>query len=101
MVVDHLSCGGYSASWGCSSKLMALPSSNKATPKSLQPSMAHTTYESVLYAPIFSDLISRVGCCVQLSRKSQALHDKAVINCQFSMATFSTSERKRKPKGDR
>lgn len=36
-----------------------------------------------------------------VSRKSQALHDKALINCQYSMATFSTSERKRRPKGDR
>ena len=29
------------------------------------------------------------------------LHNRAVINCQFSMATFSTSERKKRPKGDR
>lgn len=36
-----------------------------------------------------------------MSRKSQALHDRAIINCQFSMATFSTSERKKRPKGDR
>ena len=32
--------------------------------------------------------------------KSKALHDKVFINCQFSMATFSTSERKRRPRGD-
>lgn len=36
-----------------------------------------------------------------MSRKSQALHDRALINCQFSMATFSTSERKKRAKGDR
>ncbi|CAH1778859.1 unnamed protein product [Owenia fusiformis] len=29
------------------------------------------------------------------------LQDKVVINCQFSMATFSTGERKRRPRGDR
>ncbi len=28
-------------------------------------------------------------------------HDRAVINCQYSMATFSTNERKSRPKGDR
>ncbi|XP_066290141.1 exosome complex component RRP41-like [Branchiostoma lanceolatum] len=28
-------------------------------------------------------------------------HDRAVVNCQFSMATFSTGERKSRPKGDR
>ncbi|XP_053322537.1 exosome complex component RRP41 [Spea bombifrons] len=33
--------------------------------------------------------------------RSKALHDRAVVNCQFSMATFSTSERKRRPHGDR
>lgn len=38
---------------------------------------------------------------IQVSRKSQSLHDRAFINCQFSMATFSTSERKKRPKGDR
>ncbi|PVD21842.1 hypothetical protein C0Q70_17644 [Pomacea canaliculata] len=34
-------------------------------------------------------------------RRGKALHDKVVINCQYSMATFSTGERKRRPRGDR
>jgi hypothetical protein len=33
--------------------------------------------------------------------KSKALHDRAIINCEYSMATFSTGERKKKFKGDR
>ncbi|XP_044746035.1 exosome complex component RRP41 [Coccinella septempunctata] len=33
--------------------------------------------------------------------RSKAQHDAAVINCQFSMAVFSTGERKRRPRGDR
>lgn len=33
--------------------------------------------------------------------RSRTLHDRAVINCQYSMATFSTAERKRRPHGDR
>nr|CAG4647320.1 EOG090X0BHT [Megafenestra aurita] len=33
--------------------------------------------------------------------KSKALHDKAFINCQYSTATFSMGERKRRPRGDR
>ncbi|XP_076373556.1 exosome complex component Ski6 [Tachypleus tridentatus] len=33
--------------------------------------------------------------------KSKGLHDKVLINCQYSMATFSTGERKRRPRGDR
>ncbi|XP_040208015.1 exosome complex component RRP41 [Rana temporaria] len=33
--------------------------------------------------------------------RSKTLHDRAVVNCQFSMATFSTAERKRRPHGDR
>ncbi|XP_030075960.1 exosome complex component RRP41 [Microcaecilia unicolor] len=33
--------------------------------------------------------------------RSKALHDRAVVNCQYSMATFSTGERKRRPHGDR
>lgn len=28
-------------------------------------------------------------------------HDEALVNCQYSMATFSTGERKRRPRGDR
>jgi exosome complex component RRP41 len=32
--------------------------------------------------------------------RSKARHDRALINCQYSMATFSTSERKRRPRGD-
>ena len=38
---------------------------------------------------------------IQVTRRSEALHDRVMINCQFSMATFSTSERKKRPKGDR
>lgn len=33
--------------------------------------------------------------------RGRARHDRAVINCQYSMATFSTAERKRRPHGDR
>ncbi|XP_032638218.1 exosome complex component RRP41 [Chelonoidis abingdonii] len=33
--------------------------------------------------------------------RSKALHDRALVNCQYSMATFSTGERKRRPHGDR
>nr|CAG4646499.1 EOG090X0BHT [Macrothrix elegans] len=33
--------------------------------------------------------------------KSKALHDQAYINCQYSTATFSMGERKRRPRGDR
>eukprot|EP00794_Sanderia_malayensis_P003569 gene3569-4073_t len=32
---------------------------------------------------------------------AKSKHDKAVVNCQYSMATFSTNERKNRPKGDR
>ncbi|KAB0799331.1 hypothetical protein PPYR_07211 [Photinus pyralis] len=33
--------------------------------------------------------------------RSKAQHDAAIINCQFSMAVFSTGERKKRPRGDR
>ena len=33
--------------------------------------------------------------------KSKLLHDKAIINCEFSQATFSTGERRKKSKGDK
>nr|CAG4643435.1 EOG090X0BHT [Ilyocryptus agilis] len=33
--------------------------------------------------------------------RSKALHDKALVNCQYSTATFSMGERKRRPRGDR
>ena len=37
---------------------------------------------------------------VRASARTKQLHDRAVINCQYSMATFSTSERKKRPRGD-
>ena len=37
----------------------------------------------------------------EVTNKAKALHDRVFLNCQFSMATFSTGERKRRPKGDR
>ena len=33
--------------------------------------------------------------------RGKSKHDKALINCQYSMATFSTNERRNRPKGDR
>ncbi|XP_063237826.1 exosome complex component RRP41 [Bacillus rossius redtenbacheri] len=33
--------------------------------------------------------------------KTKTLYDKALVNCQYSMATFSTGERKHRPRGDR
>lgn len=33
--------------------------------------------------------------------RSKAQNDMAVVNCQFSMAVFSTGERKKRPRGDR
>nr|CAG4652088.1 EOG090X0BHT [Triops cancriformis] len=33
--------------------------------------------------------------------RSKAIHDQVLINCQYSMATFSTAERKTRPRGDR
>lgn len=35
------------------------------------------------------------------ANKSKAQHDSVAVNFQFSMATFSTNERKKRPKGDR
>lgn len=33
--------------------------------------------------------------------RTKTLHDRVLVNCQYSMATFSTGERKRRPRGDR
>ncbi|KAK6174649.1 hypothetical protein SNE40_017885 [Patella caerulea] len=33
--------------------------------------------------------------------RAKMLQDKVLVNCQYSMATFSTGERKRRPRGDR
>lgn len=37
----------------------------------------------------------------EVRKASQILHDRAVIQCDFSMATFSTGQRTQKGKGDR
>ncbi|XP_071477146.1 exosome complex component RRP41-like [Diadema antillarum] len=36
-----------------------------------------------------------------LGGRNKPQHDKVTINCQYSMATFSTNERKKRPAGDR
>lgn len=33
--------------------------------------------------------------------RTKAQHDSAIVNCQFSMAVFSTNDRKKRPRGDR
>lgn len=37
----------------------------------------------------------------QVIGRSKLIHDKALINCQYSMATFSTQDRKNRPRGGR
>ncbi|KAM7270392.1 hypothetical protein ACFE04_029606 [Oxalis oulophora] len=37
----------------------------------------------------------------EVQNRSQLLSDKALVRCEYSMANFSTGDRKRKPKGDR
>jgi len=37
----------------------------------------------------------------EVSRRSNALHDRAIVTCEYRMAAFSTGERKAKMKGDR
>ncbi|XP_060519323.1 exosome complex component RRP41 isoform X2 [Cylas formicarius] len=37
----------------------------------------------------------------QVRNRSKAQHDTCIINTQFSMAVFSTNERKKRPRGDR
>lgn len=37
----------------------------------------------------------------EVTIRSKALHDTCIINCQYRMASFSTSERKNRNKGDR
>lgn len=33
--------------------------------------------------------------------RSKAMHDRVLINCQYSMAVFGGVERKKRPRGDR
>lgn len=48
---------------------------------------------------------TKVLCCVygphDVSTRAHALHDRALINCEYSMATFSTTDRKTRSKGDK
>jgi exosome complex component RRP41 len=48
-------------------------------------------------AAVYGPHDTRLG---KQSKSSGTGHDKAVINCQYSMATFSTNDRKKKPRGD-
>jgi exosome complex component RRP41 len=37
----------------------------------------------------------------EVESRGKAVHNRCIINCEYSMATFSTGERKNKTKGDR
>jgi len=54
----------------------------------VQPSIANKLRNVPIYAE-------------QIPNRSNSRGDRAVINCEYSMATFSTGERKEKRKGDR
>ncbi|VDN02269.1 unnamed protein product, partial [Thelazia callipaeda] len=48
---------------------------------------------------------TKVLCAVygphEPKQRSRIMEDRCIINCQYSMATFSTTERKERPRGDR
>ncbi|XAR53987.1 hypothetical protein NMG60_11028960 [Bertholletia excelsa] len=37
----------------------------------------------------------------EVQNRSEQINDKALVRCEYSMANFSTGDRRRKPKGDR
>lgn len=51
--------------------------------------MGNTKVMAVVYGPH------------EVQNRSQQLHDRALVQCEFSMATFSTGERRRRGKTDR
>lgn len=55
--------------------------------------MGHTNVLAAVFGP---HEVTRHGP----KTKASSLHDKAFVNCQYSQATFSTIERKRKPRMD-
>lgn len=46
-------------------------------------------------------VIASVYGPVQCPRRSDSLHDRCVVMCEYTVASFATSERKRHQKGDR
>lgn len=96
MVDDPQSSGSWNAKLVYLSKQMDRPFWNRETPKSWPVCMDPMTW--VLYACML-----KKQCCYhfKVSQRSQAIHDRANVNCRFSMAAFSTSERKKRSKGDR
>ncbi|MFH4976029.1 hypothetical protein AB6A40_002738 [Gnathostoma spinigerum] len=61
--------------------------------------------EKVSWPLILKDTFVQVLCAVygphSVRWRSRVLNDRCVINCQYSMATFSTSDRRERPRGDR
>lgn len=55
--------------------------------------MGHTSVLATVFGP---HEVSKHGTKL----KGAVLHEKAYVNCQYSQATFSTIERKRKPRAD-
>lgn len=55
--------------------------------------MGHTNVLAAVFGP---HEVTRHGARM----KTASLHDKAFVNCQYSQASFSTTERKRKPRRD-
>lgn len=56
-----------------------------------------------LYILIFSphDFSASLHFQPRGQARNKAPHDQVFVNCQYSMAVFSTGERKRRPRGDR
>ena len=37
----------------------------------------------------------------EVPNRAQSLHDRCAVQCEYTMATFSTGERRKRAKGDR
>lgn len=57
--------------------------------------MGHTNVLAAVFGP--HEVTRHGGAKI---RGQASLHEKALVNCQYSQATFSTIERKRKPRAD-
>lgn len=56
---------------------------------------------SALFIQGNTKVIASIYGPVECTRRADALHDRCVINCEYTVASFATSERRRFQKGDR
>jgi exosome complex component RRP41 len=93
--------GRFGAAWDYSGDILLFFATGTHQHNSLTPCLLSHVDGSALYEQGNTKIIASVYGPREAKRRTDSIHDRAAVTCEYSVTSFSTSERKQRSKSDR